>query len=248
LLVYRSHHILSQLFVSEIPLPRPTLTWLSRGPQVILDKLLSSGLCLDDSRLAYPRGRIYGFLVGRRSTRDKADPLLVDIRADMMRVICHKCTHKDCQSTKVESTTLSDLQRKSRNQSFRNPTWSPQGLLLFDSRIYIPDHGDIRLRIMKTRHDSALAGHPGVRRLTRSNDQTPYSIRLPTTRRQSRQLHSLYLRHSTTNLCSRALDVNIRRDSMKKIGCYSNAPQGTLAPVSRLRHSRVSGNAAPVSQ
>ena len=31
----------------------------------------------------------------------------------------------------------------------------------------------------------------------------------------------------------------------EKIGCYSNAPQGTLAPVSRLRHSRVSGNAAP---
>ena len=58
-----------------------------------------------------------------------------------------------------------------------------------------------------------------VRGLTRSNDQTPYSIRLPTTRRQSRQSHSLYLRHSTrptTNLCSRALDVNIRRDSMKR--------------------------------
>jgi hypothetical protein len=67
LLVYRSRHILSQLFASEIPLPRPTLTWLSRGPQVILDRLLSSGLRLDDSRLAYSRGRPYGFLVGRCS-------------------------------------------------------------------------------------------------------------------------------------------------------------------------------------
>ena len=42
-----------------------------------------------------------------------------------------------------------------------------------------------------------------------------------------------------------AFDAYIRLD--EKIGCYSNAPapQGTIAPVSRLRHSRVSGNAAP---
>jgi hypothetical protein len=64
-----------------------------------------------------------------------------------------------------------------------------------------------------------------VRGLTRPNDQTPYSIRLPTTRRQSRQSHSLYPRRSTvptTNLWSRVLEIYTRRmrstafDSMRR--------------------------------
>jgi len=64
-----------------------------------------------------------------------------------------------------------------------------------------------------------------VRGLTWPNDQTPYSIRLPTTRRQSRQSHSLYPRRSTvptTNLWSRVLKIYTRRmrstafDSMRR--------------------------------
>jgi hypothetical protein len=89
------------------------------------------------------------------------DTIVAPIRHDMMSIICRRCKHPTCHDLKTHSTTLEDLRRKSRNQSLQNPSWSPQGLLRVDSRLYIPDHGDIRLRIMKSRHDSPLAGHQG---------------------------------------------------------------------------------------
>ena len=89
------------------------------------------------------------------------DTTVAPIRHDMMSIICRRCKHQACHDLKNHSTTLEDLRRKSRNQSLQDPSWSPQGLLRVDSRLYIPDHGDIRLRIMKSRHDSPLAGHQG---------------------------------------------------------------------------------------
>jgi hypothetical protein len=89
------------------------------------------------------------------------DKIISPTRDDMMSVICHRCKHMTCRDSRLTSTSLETLQRRSRNQALRHPTWSSQQLLLLDSRIYVPDYGDSRLKIMKSRHDSPLAGHQG---------------------------------------------------------------------------------------
>ena len=42
--------------------------------------------------------------------------------------------------------------------------WSedPNGLLLHDSKVYVPDVDDLRLRVLRYRHDHPLSGHYGV--------------------------------------------------------------------------------------
>lgn len=40
------------------------------------------------------------------------------------------------------------------------------GLLLYDKRIYVPDHNDLRLRILQDKHDHITAGHPGQTKTT----------------------------------------------------------------------------------
>ena len=94
------------------------------------------------------------------------DPVVADIRRDMLAVICYRCNHATCKDSRMRSNTLVDLQRKSRNQRLRNPTWSADQLLTFDSLVYIPDHGDMRLKIMRSRHDSPSAGHQGYAKTT----------------------------------------------------------------------------------
>ena len=44
------------------------------------------------------------------------------------------------------------------------PRWTtdPTGLLLLDDRIYVPDVSDLRLRVLRYKHDHVLAGHYGV--------------------------------------------------------------------------------------
>ena len=41
---------------------------------------------------------------------------------------------------------------------------SPNGLLLYNSRVYIPDTNDLRLRVLQSKHDHATAGHPGFKK------------------------------------------------------------------------------------
>jgi hypothetical protein len=43
------------------------------------------------------------------------------------------------------------------------PRWSvdPDGLLRHDKLIYIPDTNDLRLRVLRYKHDHILSGHPG---------------------------------------------------------------------------------------
>lgn len=49
------------------------------------------------------------------------------------------------------------------SQSPPPPRWSldDTGLLLLDKRIYVPDSGDLRLRILQYQHDHILASHYG---------------------------------------------------------------------------------------
>jgi transposase InsO family protein len=62
------------------------------------------------------------------------------------------------------SNPLSTLNGFAKRLGFTNPTfkYSDKGLLMVDKKIYIPDHGDLRLHILKSCHDAALVGHQGV--------------------------------------------------------------------------------------
>lgn len=57
--------------------------------------------------------------------------------------------------------------------------WSTHndGLVRLDGRIYVPDHNDLRLRVLRYKHDHALSGHPGQNKtleLVRQEYTWPY--------------------------------------------------------------------------
>ena len=49
------------------------------------------------------------------------------------------------------------------NSGKATPRWSlsPEGFLLLNDRIYVPDADDLRLRVLKYKHDHILSGHFG---------------------------------------------------------------------------------------
>jgi hypothetical protein len=49
------------------------------------------------------------------------------------------------------------------HQTELKPRWSvtPDGFLRHDNLIYIPDTNDLRLRVLRYKHDHILSGHPG---------------------------------------------------------------------------------------
>ena len=47
------------------------------------------------------------------------------------------------------------------NQSDPKWTITSDGLLRYSDRIYVPDHGNLRLRVLQFSHDHPLAGHFG---------------------------------------------------------------------------------------
>ncbi|EIW70139.1 hypothetical protein TREMEDRAFT_30259, partial [Tremella mesenterica DSM 1558] len=65
------------------------------------------------------------------------------------------------QGTREEPGSITELRRSSRSPLILRGGWNSRGFLTFDDRIYVPNYADARLKIMKMRHDSALAGHPG---------------------------------------------------------------------------------------
>jgi len=63
----------------------------------------------------------------------------------------------------IVSSLQSNLTTLEHLSSNADPRWttSPDGLLRLDDRIYVPDSGDLRLRILQYSHDHPLAGHFG---------------------------------------------------------------------------------------
>ena len=84
------------------------------------------------------------------------------VREQMLQVRCASCQHSTCVAVQTESPALAELRRNSRNQSLYSPTWTKRGFLAVNNRIYVPNHNDARLKILRARHDSLLAGHPGI--------------------------------------------------------------------------------------
>ncbi|KIK12769.1 hypothetical protein PISMIDRAFT_18502 [Pisolithus microcarpus 441] len=69
--------------------------------------------------------------------------------------------HADIKSA-LQSDTVSKLHLSDRS----NPRWQvdDDGLLRLDGRIYVPDINDLRLRVLRYKHDHPLAGHFGQNR------------------------------------------------------------------------------------
>lgn len=93
------------------------------------------------------------------------DADISNIYFDMKSLICTSCSHPTC-SIQPEHTILLEsvaiLRRRTRNQAFRLPRWNNHQFLCFSDKVYLPDHNDSRLKIIRARHDAPLAGHPGI--------------------------------------------------------------------------------------
>ncbi|RXK34957.1 hypothetical protein M231_07790 [Tremella mesenterica] len=66
------------------------------------------------------------------------------------------------QEIEEEPRSVTELRRSLRSPLILRAGWSGKGFFTFDSQIYVPNYADARLEIMKARHESILAGHPGV--------------------------------------------------------------------------------------
>jgi hypothetical protein len=85
-----------------------------------------------------------------------------EVRGSLMAVICAKCDHPTCKSRGLELATVAELRRLSRNPHITTAKWNNRQFLVFNDRVYLPNINDSRLKILKARHDSTLAGHPGI--------------------------------------------------------------------------------------
>lgn len=92
----------------------------------------------------------------------RVDPEISPVFHDMLTMICRDCRHSSCHTPCLLPSTLIKLRQASRNPYLREPSFSSQGFLSFGHRIYIPNHNNARHKILEARHNSTLAGHPGI--------------------------------------------------------------------------------------
>ena len=126
------------------------------GLHETLNALQDSSIRNDEEYYINPHGLV-------SAQRDDTD--LAQLRQDMMSIRCYSCEHPTCNSAPTLET-LYDLCRKTRNPEFVNPKWTASGLISFGHRLYVSNFDDSRLKVLRSRHDSTLAGHPGVAKTT----------------------------------------------------------------------------------
>src|SRR3979490_1683109 len=66
--------------------------------------------------------------------------------------------------TNIHQTLASDPTAQKHLGSTEDPKWqtNPEGLLLFDRQIYVPESQDLRLQVLQFKHDHILLGHFGI--------------------------------------------------------------------------------------
>lgn len=89
------------------------------------------------------------------------DNFVDGLMEEMKGVVCTRCSHETCRTVEYDGEALEEIRRSTRNPDYVRPSWSTQGFLMFGDRIYVPKFKDLRLRLIKLRHESVLAGHPG---------------------------------------------------------------------------------------
>ncbi len=90
------------------------------------------------------------------------DEEIQEVRDEMMAVVCAKCSHPTCLGQTPYFPSVTELRKRTRNPLLVSPNWSPSGLIRFGRRIYVSNIAESRLKILQNRHDSKLAGHPGI--------------------------------------------------------------------------------------
>ena len=89
----------------------------------------------------------------------RLDPDLTSVLADMYATVLMSA---DDDPQIEEFPSVVDLRRSSRNPGIVLPTWTKRQFLAFNDKTYVPNHNDARLKILQARHDSPIAGHPGI--------------------------------------------------------------------------------------
>ena len=99
----------------------------------------------------------------------KAGQLVATIRASMLidSISIVELIREGLSSDPISSQHVQRLQNPPPSTSpDQSPSPDPyslseDGFLLFNDLLYVPDHADLRLRILRTKHDHPTAGHPG---------------------------------------------------------------------------------------
>ena len=52
---------------------------------------------------------------------------------------------------------------RTNGETIEDPRWTrgEDSMLYYEEQLFVPDTGDLRLQVLKTKHDHVLAGHPG---------------------------------------------------------------------------------------
>ena len=103
-------------------------------------------------------------LIGTKDIQDglRDDPETQDLYTMTTSLRCKECNHPECSSHGYDYGFLESIRQHFRLSSQGSPKWNHRGLITINDRVLIPNVADVRLKILRSRHDSALAGHPGV--------------------------------------------------------------------------------------
>lgn len=88
----------------------------------------------------------------------QVDEEIQEVRDDMLALV----RFGETREFKDELPSVTRLRQRSRNPGYHSPSWTQQGFLAFNDRVYLPDGEHSRLKIMVARHSAPLAGHPGI--------------------------------------------------------------------------------------
>jgi len=67
----------------------------------------------------------------------------------------------DIKAVAALDPSLEKLVEPEQQAANRLWTLDQEGILQFNRKIFIPDIGDLRLRVLKSKHNHILSGHPG---------------------------------------------------------------------------------------
>ena len=87
--------------------------------------------------------------------------IIAPLRSELLLLICCSNNHLSGKNLQpVQAST--DSCQKLHLPSLQTGQWDRQGLLLLNNCVYLPSVSQARLHILQSRHDSSLAGHPGI--------------------------------------------------------------------------------------
>lgn len=125
----------------------------------ISPNLINKGPILRALQRVLPIDRDYFIDDDDLRTGIQVDPETTDVVSEMKSLVPLNTTDR-LSAQELESVTI--LRRTSRNPNIILPTWTKRQFLAFNNKVYVPNHNNARLKILQARHNSPIAGHPGI--------------------------------------------------------------------------------------